>query len=265
MLLTRADFDDRARFLNLRNCVTQLHRMGCIPIINENDTVAVEELRFGDNDMLAALVCNALPADALILLTVVDGVLTPDGQPVDLITDPRDAHALARAEKTALGTGGISSKIQATRTVTDAGVIAVIANGRVPNLLLKLLDAKAPKLGTVFTPAMRKLDSRRRWIGLTRRPAGTLIVDDGAAHALTTQGKSLLAIGILDLQQKFAPGQVVRVTNTQGAEIARGLTNYSHLELELIKGKRSNQFEKLLGRPAYAEVIHRDNMVLVGQ
>lgn len=262
LLLTRADFEDRVRFLNLRNCITHLHRIGCVPVINENDTVAVDELRFGDNDMLAALVCNALRADALVLLTVVDGILDADGQRIDLITDNDDAKAFARTDKTAFGSGGITSKIEAARTVTQAGEIAVIAHGREPRVLVKLFDGNANKIGTVFTPASKKLNSRSRWIGLTRRPAGTIIVDDGADQALRRQGRSLLAIGIVEIQQRFDRGQVVRVRNREGLEIARGLTNYSADELNQIKGKRSNQIDKILGKPAYAEVIHRDNLVI---
>ena len=168
VLLTRRDFDVRGRFLNIRNCVTHLHRLGCVPIVNENDTVAVDELRLGDNDLLAALMCNALPADALIMLTVVDGLQDDTGATIDLVDDVPASMAHARHERSVLGSGGISTKLESAKLVTDAGEIAVIANGRTPNVLVRLFDGE--RLGTVFVPASRKLDSRKRWIGLASSP-----------------------------------------------------------------------------------------------
>lgn len=260
LLLTRADFDDRARFLNIRNCISMLHTLGCMPIINENDTVAVDELRFGDNDMLAALVANLLRADALVLLTVVDGLLDAQGQTVDLVTDLHHARSLTTDTRSKLGTGGMKSKLEAARLLTDAGEIAVIANGRSPDVLTRLFQGE--KTGTVFLPATRKLDSRQRWIGLTKRPAGSITIDDGAARAVRDRGKSLLASGITAATGSFQHGDVLLVRDPKGAEVARGLTNYNADELRLIMGRKSSQFEKLLGRPAYAEVIHRDNLVI---
>lgn len=263
LLLTRSDFDDRVRFLNIRNCITQLHQLGCVPVINENDTVAVDELRFGDNDMLAALMCNAIPADALILLTVVDGLLDENNHKIDLVRHP-DEYCVSAKQKTPLGTGGIRSKLEAANLVTEAGELAVIANGREPDVLLRLFSLNE-QIGTVFAPAPRKLDSRKRWIGLTKRPSGTLIIDDGAVGALRQRGKSLLASGITALSGQFERGDVLLVQDQAGCDVARGLTNYGADELRLVMGKRSIQFEKILGRAAYAEVIHRDNLVLVRQ
>jgi glutamate 5-kinase len=260
MLLTREDFDDRARFLNLRNCLIHLEKLGCVPVINENDAVAVDELRFGDNDLLAALVTNALPADALVVLSVVDGLLDGDGQVIDLVDDARSAGVHARKDSTAMGSGGILTKLEAARQVTEAGEIAVIANGRAKNVLPRLFAAES--IGTVFVPASRKLDSRARWIGLTKRPAGTLTIDDGAVAALCSRGRSLLAIGVLEATGRFKRGDVLSVKNKDGGEVSRGLSNYNAKELKLIVGKRSNQFEKILGRAAYPEVIHRDNLVM---
>jgi len=264
MLLTRDDFDHRARYLNIRNCITHLHQLGCIPIINENDTVAVDELRFGDNDMLAALMCNALRAEVLVLLTVVDGVLDSDGKVIDLVQNSHDAVAFARRDKSALGTGGILSKLEATRQVTEAGELAVIAHGRSPDVLTRLFAGESG-IGTVFVPSQRKLGSRQRWIAFTARPAGTLSIDDGAVQAVVKRQKSLLATGITAATGLFARGELLLVRDAQGREIARGLSNYASEELRLIMGKRSNQFEKLLGRTAYAEVIHRDNMVVCAE
>lgn len=261
LLLTRSDFDDRVRFLNLRNCITRLQQMGCIPIINENDTVAVEEIRFGDNDLLAALTCNAVHADALVLLSVVDGLLDGQGQRIDLVRDVLEVRQLDRKDKSKLGSGGMTTKLEAARLVTHAGQIAVIANGREPDVLPRIFAGE--RVGTLFAPAARKLDSRERWIGLTKRPAGAVTIDQGACLALQQRGKSLLAGGITELTGQFERGELILVRDPQGRVIARGLSNYSGEEIRLIMGKKSSQFEKILGRVSFAEVIHRDNLVLV--
>jgi len=260
VLLTRSDFDDRVRFLNIRNCVNRLHKLGCIPILNENDAVAVDELRFGDNDLLAALVCNALRAEALILLTVVDGLLDAQGQRIDLVSSTKQVMSLARQETSSYGTGGMTTKLEAAKLATEAGEVAVIANGRDKDVLTRLFDAQP--LGTMFIPTNQKLSSRRRWIGLTKRPAGSVTIDQGAARALGRSGKSLLAIGITAVSGNFENGQVINVYDPTGHAVARGLTNYNAAEIQKIMGKRSNQFEDLLGRPAFATVIHRNNLVL---
>jgi len=263
MLLTRGDFDDRVRFLNIRNCAAKLHELGAVPVLNENDAVAIEELRCGDNDLLAAMMANAIRADALILLTSVDGLLDAEDNVIDRIDSVLDAQQHARTDmKTSWGSGGIKTKLDAARLVTEAGEIAVVAPGKKKDVLLKLLDGE--KIGTVFAPAARKLDSRQRWIGLTARPAGTVSVDDGADRAIRNRGKSLLASGITDVTGRFMRGDVLLVRDAQGKELARGLTNYSADELALIKGKRSSQFANLLGRDVYKSVIHRDNLVVLG-
>lgn len=260
MLLNRDDFEERSRYLNIRNCITELERLGAIPIVNENDTVSVDEIRLGDNDILAALVANAIRADALIMLTVVEGLADPDGEVLDIIHDAADAMALSRSDRSGLGSGGMQTKLEAAQMVTDAGEVAVIANGREPNVLVRLMDAE--KLGTVFVPAKRKMASRKRWIGLSVRPAGTIVVDDGALRAIVQRGKSLLAIGITHVTGRFEKGDVVSVRDARGVEVARGLVNYSAEETRLVMGKRSNQLEKALGRQAYDEVIHRNHLVL---
>lgn len=265
MLLTRGDFDDRDRFLNLRNCIGELHELNVLPIINENDTVAVEELRFGDNDMLAAMTANALRADAMVLLTMADGLLDAAGQKIELVDDVLEAIAAARTSdsgRSTWGTGGIVAKLEAVRLVVEAGELAVIAPGRETDVLTRLFAGE--KLGTVFVPGPRKLDSRQRWIALTKRPAGVITIDDGAVAALVGRGKSLLAGGICEVTGRFERGDVLLIRDAAGREVARGLSNYADADLRLIMGKRSNQFEKILGRPAYAEVIHRDNLVVMG-
>lgn len=260
LLLTRGDFDDRSRFLNIRNCILKLHQLGCVPVANENDTVSIDELRFGDNDMLAALLTNLLRADALVLLTVVDGVLDESGQRIDLIENARESLRFDRQDTSLLGTGGIRSKIESASLVTDAGEIAVIANGREPDVLLRLLDGEA--LGTVFVPSAKKLNSRRRWIGMTRRPSGVIRIDAGAARALVGGRKSLLAGGIVGTEGKIGKGDVVILADPAGTEIGRGLSNYTDEEISQIAGCQSAQIPKILGRPGYAEVVHRDNLVI---
>jgi glutamate 5-kinase len=263
ILLTRDDVEHRKRYLNIRNCIAELHRIHALPIINENDSVSVDEIRLGDNDILAAMVANALPADALVLLSVVDGLHDPSGGVVDIVHDVAAARAMAGEHKSTLGSGGMKTKLEAARMVTDAGEVAVIANGREKDVLLRLVAGE--KLGTVFVPATRKLPSRRRWIGQAVRPAGTIVVDDGAAKAVARDGRSLLATGITQVVGVFEKGDVVVVRDGRGMEIARGLINYHSDEARAIMGKRSSQFEKVLGRKAYDEVIHRDNLVVSQQ
>ncbi len=259
ILLTRSDFEDRTRYLNLRNCIFELHNLGVVPIINENDTVAVDEIRLGDNDVLAGLVTNALCADALVLLSVVEGVRDEAGKPLEIIEDVNGAMSLVTGGKSALGTGGMGTKLEAARMVTGAGEIAVIASGRTKDVLTRIFAAE--KVGTVFVPAKRKLSGRHRWIGHAVRPAGVIVVDDGAAKALAEKHKSLLATGITEVVGMFDKGDVVVVRDSRGREVARGLINYTADETRAIMGKRSSQFEKLLGRRAYDEVMHRDHLV----
>ena len=260
LLLTREDFEHRGRFLNIRNCLRHLQRLGCLPVINENDTVAVEELRFGDNDQLAALIATALEADALVLATVVAGVLDESGERIPVLGRTDATRSLAWAGTSSLGTGGMRSKLAAAELVRDAGEWSVIADGRTPDLLPRLFDGE--EIGTVIAPAGRRLDARRRWIGLTKRPAGTVTVDDGAVEAIRSRGKSLLPIGVIGVRGGFARGDVVRVASGSGAEIARGLSNYAAEELERIRGRRSAELDELLGEPGYAEVIHRDHLMV---
>jgi glutamate 5-kinase len=258
VLLTRDDFEDRARYLNIRNTLAALEEFGALPIVNENDTVAVEEIRFGENDVLAALVTTMLGAELLVFLTAVDGVMK-DGAVLDVIEDVNDqAMALVRGDRTALGSGGMATKLTAAGMVTRAGEVAVIANAATPNVLERLLAGE--KLGTVFVPAKRRLSSRRRWIGQAARPAGKIIVDDGAAKALLAGGKSLLPSGITAVAGRFARGDTVAILDSAGREIARGLTNYAAGEIDRIKGLKTSQIAAQLGEKPYDEVVHRNNM-----
>lgn len=262
MLLTRRDFEDRVRYLNIRNTIASLHEGSAIPIINENDTVAVDEIRYGDNDIIAALTANLIRADLLVILTVVDGLMDANGKRIDAV-DRIDAEieSLVTKTKSSLGSGGMASKLQAIRRVTESGDHAVIANGRSKDVLIRLLDGK--DVGTMFMTTPSKMRSRKRWIGFSVRPRGTIVVDGGAAHALQRGGKSLLAIGVTTVKGHFERGDVVRVRDSAGNEFARGLSNYTAADLNQIKGLRSNQFKSVLGEKTYDEVIHRDNLVIL--
>ena len=261
VLVTAEDFPEHARFLNIRNTLLSLHSLGVLPIINENDATAVYELRYGDNDLIAAHVAAMLSADALVLLTTVDAVLD-NGRPLDVIAEVNDeTMLLVEDSKSALGSGGMGTKLQAAKLAIRTGGIAVIANAREERILLRLLDGET--LGTVFVPADRKLSSRRRWLAGPSKPEGHIRVDAGAAKALLEGGKSLLAIGITAAEGEFSKGDVVCVLDPAGAEIARGLTNYAACDLAKIIGQRSEMFEQILGESPYDEVVHRDNLVLV--
>jgi glutamate 5-kinase len=262
ILLTREDIDDRTRFLNLRNTIVAVHELNCIPIVNENDTVSTAELvkiSFGDNDILAATVAHALRADLLVLLTAVDGLLDDRGEPVRLVTRAQDARDLVRQEKSRAGKGGMDSKIQAARMVTDAGEAMIIANGRMERVLPRLLGGD--ELGTLFLPASKKLSSRSRWIGAVR-PAGTIVVDDGARQALIELHRSLLPAGIIKVEGEFGRGDVVTICDTNSRQIARGLSNYSSAQIAQIQGKKTAQVKQILADAAYEEAVHRDNLVL---
>ncbi len=263
ILLTREDIDDRTRFLNLRNTISAVHEMNAVPVVNENDTVSTAELvkiTFGDNDILAALLAHAMRADLLVLLTVVDGLLGEDGRPVRLIKRAEEGRHLIREEKSDFGKGGMDSKLQAAQMVNDAGDAMIVADGRIERILPRLLSGE--ELGTLFIPsASKKRSSRSRWIGAVR-PAGTIVVDDGARRALVEQNKSLLPAGIVKVEGDFARGDVVAIQGPDGKIIARGLSNYSAADMGRVRGKKTPQVRELLAEAAYDEAVHRDNLVV---
>jgi len=261
ILLVREDVENRSRYLNVRNCIAALHDIGAVPVVNENDTVSVDEIRFGENDILAAMVTNLLRADLLVLLTTVDGVFRDAARkdPFDVVEDMGEVMAAADGSRSTLGTGGMPTKLAAAAKVTSAGEIAVIANGRRPNVLVDLLDGQI--VGTLFLPTARKLSARERWIGLTRRPRGKVLVDEGAARAVLAR-KSLLASGITGVEGQFTSGDVVLVVAPGNREIAQGLANYTADDVRKIKGLKTSQFAKVLGDRTYDEVIHANNLVV---
>jgi glutamate 5-kinase len=276
ILLTREDIDHRLRFLNLRNTLAAAETLGAVPVINENDTVSTDEMvriSFGDNDLLAALVAQAIGAQLLVLLSVVDGLLDPAGKPLRLVTDLEHAQSLVRPEKSASGKGGMDSKLNAASILTRAGECLVVADGRTPEVLPRIL--KGEEIGTLFVPAVGagrgsgggvakagKTTGRNRWIA-SARPSGTVTVDEGAAKALARGKSSLLPAGITGVEGDFDRGDLVHIVSAAGVVLAKGLSNYPAEQVRQIQGKKSADVRKLFQDNAYDEVVHRDNMVLL--
>ena len=270
VLLTREDLSERHRYRNILNTLRELLNLGVIPIVNENDTVAVEELRFGDNDTLSALLASLLGADWLVLLTDVDRLYAsdprhnPHAQPIALVNRVADLATLGVQVGTAgspWGTGGMVTKITAARIATAAGVRTVITEGRHPHNLSKILAGEL--IGTHFLPQTPPMRARKHWLVHGLVPVGRVVVDAGAAHALRTQGKSLLAAGVLAVEGEFPAQSPVQVLDETGREIARGLVNYSSDELRQIRGCHSEAIAERLGYGGPETVIHRDNLGLV--
>lgn len=270
ILLIADDLDNRTRYLNVRNTLLACMQMDLIPIINENDTVAVEELQttFGDNDRLAGMVTGLLAKSALIILSDVEGVYDRDpklpGATVvnQIAVVDRSVMGLATAHNSNVSKGGMASKLKVAQFVTQSGAPVVIAGGRVDRVLPRLLAGEP--LGTLFLPHIEGLIPKKRWLGFSTQPAGEIVVDEGAANALQKKGSSLLPIGVRSGQGQFEKGDVVSVLNAEGTEIARGLSNYGAEELAKICGLKSSQIAAALGYCPYEEVIHRDNLTLVG-
>ncbi len=267
-LLIRSDFSDRRRYLNARNTFENCFERGVLPIVNENDVVAIDEIRVGDNDTLAAHVASLLQADLLVICSDIDGLYTaapqnnPDAQRIEVVNQiDQTIWDLAGGAGTAHGTGGMWTKIQAADLATRAGIEMQIVNGAKPNVLLQL--EQNPPLGTRFLATTPLLEARKRWILAETVKESQLIVDAGAQQALTDQGKSLLSAGISQVKGEFEKGQTVRIFDANRQELARGLSRYSSQELQTIAGHRSSEIEALLGYSFGPEVIHRNDMVLL--
>lgn len=270
ILLTGEDLDNRIRYLNARNTLRTLLSWKVVPIINENDTVMVEEIKFGDNDNLAAMITLLMDADVLINLTDIDGLFTKDPRTnTDAELIPmvsrigKDIEKIAGDIPGALGTGGMLSKIAAARKVTSAGIPMVISRGEKSDILLKLFDGKDH--GTFFVPKTKKIKSRKCWIAFTLKPKGSIFVDDGAADAILNGGKSLLPSGIVRVEGDFGVGAPVDCKASDSEMLARGLVNYSAADIRKIMGLRSNRIKERLGHKPYDEVIHRDNLVVTAE
>ncbi len=266
ILLTHDDVRDRRRYLNARHALNELLSLGAVPVINENDTVSVDEIKFGDNDRLAALCTSIVEADALVILTDVDGLYDGDpGAGAKLISEVHDidvqARPVAGGSAAGPGTGGMSSKVEAARVAGKFGVVTLVTSGRRERPVTSLLEGAAE--GTVFWPSVSRLQSRKHWIAYALRPSGTVVVDAGARRALTDGKKSLLPSGIKAVRGRFGAGEAVSVADEAGQEFARGLCAFDSEEVEKIAGHQSAEVEGLLGYRAALEVIHRDDLVLL--
>jgi glutamate 5-kinase len=259
MLFARTDFDSRDRFLNIRNCITHLIDHDAVPIVNENDSVATEEISLGDNDVLAAKLGVAARADALLLLTTARGVEDADGKVIDIAGSPSELEPLVRAGTSTQGRGGMATKIEAARIAGAAGIPTVIAPGRPASTLGRLLAGEP--IGTLIAPKGSPHAGRRAWIATTATPLGDIAIDAGAARALRDGRASLLAKGITGVTGAFAPGDPVRLV-CDGEEIARGLTNLSASETRQVMGTPTSEHESILGHQVHEEVVHRDNLTL---
>ena len=269
VLLTHADLADRRRYLNARHTLRALLDLGVVPIVNENDTVAVEELRFGDNDNLSALTAALVEADLLVILSDVAGLYTadPNRHPeATLVSLARPGQAVveqaAGPARSGVGTGGMASKIAAAEKAAAAGIPTVIADGTHEGVLGAVFDA-ATEIGTLILAEGDRLAHRKHWIAYTLKPAGTVVVDEGAERALARGGRSLLPSGVRAVEGAFGVGDCVRCVGPDGREFARGLVNYTAGELAKIKGAHTRDIERLLGYKGSDEVIHRDDLVLV--
>ncbi len=270
LLLTKDDFISRARYLNAKNTFAVLLEQGVIPIINENDTVAVEEIKLGDNDNLSAMVANLIEADLLIILSDVNGLYSDDptkNSKAELISVVEKVNVqienLAKSSNTELSTGGMITKIQAAKRCVSAGIAMIITNGKNPKALTEIFCGNYK--GTLFLPVNKKINVRKKWIGFVSHTKGFLVIDEGAKNALVKKNKSLLPSGIMEVHGKFNVNDTVSVRSENKNEIARGVTRFSSSDLIKIKGRRTDEIEKILGSNLRGEVIHKDNLVLIGE
>tara|TARA_B100000315_G_scaffold257787_1_gene307780 strand:- start:6751 stop:7872 length:1122 start_codon:yes stop_codon:yes gene_type:complete len=268
ILLTNDTMTDRERFLNARHTVTALLKLGVIPIVNENDTVSVDEIKFGDNDTLAGMVANLIDAQLLIILSDVDGLFSEDPRhnPMALLI-PTVRKVTAEIEKIATGavsiegTGGMTSKVETAKRMAVSGIPTIIINGKRTGSMSDVLDGK--EIGTVFLPQKVRRANRKHWIAFIRRTKGKLTLDSGAVKAVLQRGKSLLPAGVTAIDGKFDHGDAIGCVDKKGHEIAKGLVNYSSSDLAKIKGRKTGEIKQVLGYKDYDEVIHRDNMVIM--
>lgn len=268
LLLTGNDFRNRQRYLNVRNTLRTLFDFGVVPIVNENDTVSIKEIAVGDNDQLASMLATLLPDPLLVILSGIAGLY--DGPPsnpasvvIPLIEKPDESLLkLAAAETSTRGRGGMGSKLKAILAATGMGETVILASGRSDTVLDDIRDGNTT--GTLFLAKGEAVVSWKRWIGFGAPPAGVLVIDSGATKAVRESGRSLLAVGITNVQGEFESGALVGLKTSDGTEVARGLVNYSSDEIRRIQGRRSDQIAAALGHVPYGEVIHRDNLALIG-
>lgn len=267
ILLTNSDLVDRKRYLNVRNTLGTLMDWGVIAIINENDSVSVDEIRFGDNDHLAAMIANMMEADLVINLTITEGLYdrnpekSKKAKVIHLVKEfTEDLEAAATSETSDVGTGGMRSKVIAAKKVAASGIPYIIASGKRRGVLGEIFAGA--ETGTLFLPLKEHLTSRKYWIAFTLKSRGRLIIDDGAKKALVREGKSLLPSGIVDVEGEFSIGDPVTCIDCEGTPVAKGLSNYSSAEVHKIMGLKTSRIEQVLGYKDYDEVIHRDNLAV---
>jgi len=267
VLLTHADLADRERYLNARSTLLTLIKLGVVPVINENDTVVNDEIKFGDNDTLGALVANLIEADALVILTDQKGLYTSDPRKDPAAQFVNEAHAgdaaleaMAGGAGSSLGRGGMITKILAAKRAAGSGASTVIAWGREPDVLIRLSEGES--IGTLLVAQTQKTQARKQWMADHLQLRGAVVVDAGAVIKVRDEGKSLLPIGMVQVEGDFSRGDVIAVRDSDGTEIARGLANYASAEARLLCRKPSSEFERLLGYAAEPEMLHRDNLVL---
>ena len=266
ILVTANDFKNRTRYLNVSNTIHTLAEYGAVPVVNENDTVSIEEIKFGDNDRLAAMVANLLEDPLLVILSIVDGLFDgdpshPDSRRIPLVDGWSDElRGLALEIRSPRGTGGMQSKLEAVRMATAVGSSVLVAGGLSPDVLDRALDGQ--DVGTLFLATTEPVPALKRWIGYTVTPRGRLHVDAGAADAVLKKGKSLLAIGVTRVEGEFSEGELVAILDPAGREFARGLSNYDSATARKLAGKRSAEIEQILGHMPYGAVVHRDNLAV---
>ena len=262
ILLTQEDFNDRSRYLNIKHTIEALLKHNVIPIINENDTVATDEIRCGDNDRLSGMVADLACADMLILLSDVDGLLDASGNVVRFVESVTpELLRLAGKSSSDLGTGGMATKIDAASIASGAGIECVIASGREKDVLSRII--KGESVGTRFTAGKDRFLAKKRWIAFSSKPKGALLVDDGALSALKKMDRSLLASGVTGVSGTFSSGDVVKILDKEGCEFARGVASLSSAEVSKIKGAKSAEFRSILGYETRDEIIHKDNLVIL--
>jgi glutamate 5-kinase len=263
VLLTQDDFDDRQRYLNIKHTILALFSHNAVPVINENDTVATDEIRCGDNDRLSSLVADLCRAEKLILLTDVDGLLDERGSVIPFVTEVTGRIAkLGGRSHCDLGTGGMATKIEAASAASKAGIDCVIANGSAKDVLRRIVLGGEP-VGTLFAGGGAAFAAKKRWIAFSSRAKGSVRVDDGARSALAERNRSLLASGIVRVEGPFAAGDTVRICGASGEEFARGVSNYSSSDILKIKGLKTAGYRAALGYKGADEVVHKDNLVIL--
>ncbi len=268
VLLTRDDLSSRRRYLNAKHAMMALLEWRVVPVVNENDTVVVEEIKLGDNDNLSALTAALVEADVLLILSDVDGLhiadprLAPDAALVPLVAAVTPEIEALAGSVGPLGTGGMATKLAAAKKASASGIATIIANGHRPGVVAAALDPTV-EVGTLVLPVRDRMTSRKHWIAYTLRPTGSLVVDDGARVAVTAHGRSLLPSGLREIRGSFGVGACVHCLGLDGHEFARGLVSYSAAELEKIKGRHSRDIESVLGYKVADEIIHRDDLALL--